>query len=344
MPKKQVIFGMICMLSCVCCGIIPNNTPVKTVYAQGYVEGKAECVVELKSRRILYASHAEKALPMASTTKIATAITVLDECSDIKKEYEIPEKAVGIEGSSVYLQKGDIYSVEDLLYGLMLRSGNDCATALAYLFGGSVDNFAIKMNRTAQKAGAFDSNFVNPHGLPCKNHYTTAKDLSFITCYAMENPVFKQIVSTKYYEKRKWKNKNKLLALYDGAIGVKTGYTKEAGRCLVSAAERENMTLICTLFNCPTTYERTQKLFDDAFKTYKQTLLVGKEQVFEVQNEKKTLRASTNEDIYYPLLKEEQSLIETKILPAQEKSKNIVGHLEIYLAKRLLFSKNLYKL
>ena len=344
MPKKLFTFGIISMLFCVFCGNIPDKTPIKTVSAQGYSEGKAECVVELNSRRILYASGAEKKLPMASTTKIATAITVLDDCDDIKKEYEIPEKAVGIEGSSVYLQKGDIYTVEDLLYGLMLRSGNDCATALALLFGGNLDNFSVKMNRTAQKSGAFNSNFVNPHGLPCKNHYTTAKDLSYITCYAMENPVFRQIVATKYYEPRNWKNKNKLLALYDGAIGVKTGYTKEAGRCLVSAVERENMTLICTLLNCSTTYERTQKLFDDAFKAYKQTLLVGKEQVFEVQNGKKTLKASINRDLYYPLLEEERDLIEIKILPLQEKSKNIVGQLEIYLAKRLLFSENLYKL
>ena len=340
MRKNRLFIGIISAVILSVCSMISFDLKVKTAFAEGYTEGKAECVVELNSRRILYANNAEKPLPMASTTKIATAITVLDECKDIKKNHEIPKQAVGIEGSSVYLKEKDIYSVEDLLYGLMLRSGNDCATALALFCGGSIDGFSVKMNKTAQKAGAFSTNFANPHGLPCKNHYTTAKDLSYITCYALQNPIFKQIVATKYYEPRNWKNKNKLLSLYDGAIGVKTGYTKEAGRCLVSAAERNDMTLICTLLNCPTTYERTQKLFDDAFSAYKRELLAGKEQVFEVNGEQAVLK----KDLYYPILEEEREFIEIKTIPLSGKSKNIVGHLEIYLAKRLLFSENLYKL
>ena len=125
----------------------------------------------------------------------------------------------------------------------MLRSGNDCATALALRFGKTVEGFASKMNLKAQAAGALNSNFVNPHGLPQDGHYTTAKDLSLITCYALHDPIFSEIVSTRYYEPRKWQNKNKLLTRYEGAIGVKTGYTKEAGRCLVSAAEREGLIL-----------------------------------------------------------------------------------------------------
>ena len=190
------------------CFIAQANTKAKN-----WQEGKAECVMELESRRILYADHAEQALPMASTTKILTAITVLQSCNNLQEELVIPQEAAGVQGSSVYLKSGDIYTVEDLLYGLMLRSGNDCATALALRFGGNVENFAMKMNAVAQKAGALASSFKNPHGLPCKNHYTTARDLGYITCYAMQNPIFSKIVATRYYAPRHWQNKNNLQSL-----------------------------------------------------------------------------------------------------------------------------------
>lgn len=313
--------------------------------AQAWSVGKAECVMEVNSRRILYADHADVCLPMASTTKILTAITVLENTDNLQEEIKIPAEATGIEGSSVYLKSGDIYTVEDLLYGLLLRSGNDCATALALRFGGSIGGFSAKMNRLAQASGALNSNFENPHGLPCTDHYTTATDLSYITCYALQNPEFAKIVSTKYYEPRRWQNKNKMLKLYDGATGVKTGYTKEAGRCLVSSATKENMTLVCTLLNCPTTYERTIKLFDDAFSAYKNVRLVQANDVFEIDDGKRKIQAITGKDFDYPLLEEEKGLIEIKTQAVNNrKSEKIVGQMEIYLAKRLLFSANLYKL
>ena len=314
-----------------------------------WMEAKAECVMEKESRRILYANHADVCLPMASTTKIATATTVLLECDNLQEEIIIPQEATGITGSSVYLQSGAIYTVKDLLYGLMLRSGNDCATALALRFGGSEAGFAVKMNDVAQKAGALNTHFKNPHGLPCSGHYTTARDLSLITCYALQNPVFQEIISTKYYAPRAWKNKNKMLSLYDGAIGVKTGYTKEAGRCLVSAATRENMTLICTVLNCSTTYERSIQLLDDAFKAYSKEKLLSREQIFSITDGKTTVDAQTNTDFYYPILKEEKEWIETRVKGVDsglktKKQGEIVGEIEIYLAKRLLFLGNLYKL
>ncbi|MBQ8685120.1 MAG: D-alanyl-D-alanine carboxypeptidase [Clostridia bacterium] len=312
---------------------------------QAWTEAKAECVMELNSRRILYAAHADTRLPMASTTKILTAATILEYCDNLREEITIPAEAAGVEGSSVYLKSGDIYTVEDLLYGLMLRSGNDCATALALRFGGSIGGFSAKMNTLAQAAGALESNFENPHGLPCAEHYTTAKDLSYITCYAMQDPVFQKIVATKYYEPRHWQNKNKMLRLYEGGIGVKTGYTKAAGRCLVSAAKRGDMTLVCTLLNCPTTYERTIKLFDDAFAAYQNVLLVKADEPFTLTDGKKTVQCVTEKDFYYPLLQDERSLVEIKAKSVNvKKSEKIVGQLEIYLAKRLLFSANLYKL
>ena len=321
-----------CLLSCPHTATADNN----------WVEAKAECVMEQNSRRILYESQGDVRLPMASTTKIATAITVLDLCEDIGSELEIPEEAEGVEGSSVYLKAKEIYSVEDLLYGLMLRSGNDCATALALYCSGSIGDFSARMNATAERAGALNTCFKNPHGLPCNGHYTTARDLSLISCYAMSNPTFRKIVSTHYYEPRHWKNKNKMLSVYEGGIGIKTGYTKEAGRCLVSAAERKGMTLICSVLNCSTTYERSVKLLDDAFSAYTNTKLLDKNEeiAFEVNGRKAV--GYSHEEFFYPLMEGETEQLERRIIPVFEGE--IVGQIQIFLAKRLLVSTNLYKL
>ncbi len=317
--------------------------PNINVKAQGAMAGKAECVMELNSRRVLYSSNADIRLPMASTTKIATAITILDNQGDITKEMIIPKEAEGVEGSSVYLKAGDKYTIEELLYGLMLRSGNDCATALALYHAGSIENFSAKMNEIAQKAGALHTNFKNPHGLPCNGHYTTAKDLSLITCYAMQNSVFAKIVSTRYFEGRNWKNKNKMLTLCEGGIGVKTGYTKEAGRCLVSAVERNGMIVVCSLLHCPTTYERSIELINDAFSAYENVKLINKEDIFELEIHNKKIKCSAKKDVLYPLLQAEREHVEIKTFPCSDnKSKEIVGKYEICLSKRLLFSGNLY--
>ena len=329
--KRGLTALFLIVFSCVLCG----NVRV------GAKEGKAECVMELSSRRILYEANGDTRLPMASTTKIVTAAAVLTLCNELQEEVTIPVEAEGVEGSSVYLKRDEKYTVEELLYGLMLRSGNDCATALALHCAGDVKLFSAKMNEIAQKAGALNSNFQNPHGLPASGHYTTAHDLTAISCWAMQNPVFKKIVATKYYEPRKWQNKNKMLSCFDGGIGIKTGYTKEAGRCLVSAAERDGMTLVCTLLNCPTTYERTSNLFEDAFSSYRMEKLISKDETFRVGEEK----GISHEEYSYPLLDGEKEALEYCVTPQQsEIDKEIIGVLEISLAKRLLFSTNLYKL
>ena len=340
-----------CVIVCGLCVGMGNILPLRarTANADDACTAKAACVMEQTSRRVLYEHRGDIRLPMASTTKIAAAITVLEECEDISQRLLIPQVAEGIEGSSVYLKSGEEYSVEDLLYGLMLRSGNDCATALALHCGSSLENFAAKMNKTAQKAGALHTNFVNPHGLPAPRHYTTARDLSYITCYAMQNPIFRKIVSTRYYEPRAWKNKNKLLTDYDAAIGVKTGYTKEAGRCLVSAAKRGEMTLICTVLNCSDMYECSTRLLEDGFSAYEYTKLIDKTEVFEIKDGKKIYKAKAREDFAYPLLQEEKGLVKRAIIfnhseVTQDENGEILGQMQIRLAKQLLFSANLYKL
>lgn len=320
-------------------------SPAKTHAAS---VGKAECVIELHSRRVLYEYNADMRLPMASTTKIATAITALEAERDLQEKVVIPQEAVGVEGSSVYLKAGEEYSLQDLLYGLMLRSGNDAAKTIALTIGRTEADFACMMNKTAQKAGALATNFVNPHGLPQDGHCTTARDLSYITAYAMHNPTFCEIVKTKYYEPCGWQNKNKLLYRYEGACGVKTGYTKEAGRCLVSSATKNDMTLICSLLNCPQTYERTEELFDDCFSAYQNTPLVLANKPFLLKDKGKFIKAYAKEDFYYPLLEEEKELIEIKTKFEKEgffqKKDEKIGEFQIYLSKQLLFSGNLYKL
>ena len=237
---------------------------------------KSAIVMEKTSGRVLWAKNADEQLPMASTTKIVTALTVIQNTPDLDKVVEVPNEAVGIEGSSVYLRAGEHLTIRELLLGLMLRSGNDCAVALALTVSGSVENFATMMNATARELGCTNSNFANPHGLPNDSHYTTAKDLATITCKALQNPEFAEIVSTKstkinnegYDYMRALQNKNKLLFSYEGADGVKTGYTKKAGRCFVGSATRNGMQVVVAVLNCGPMFEDTASLLDAAFASY----------------------------------------------------------------------------
>ncbi len=299
-------------------------------------KSRAECVLEVSSRRILSEEQGDLPLPMASTTKILTAIMIIDDC-DLSEKIEIPQAAAGVEGSSVYLRAGEIYSVEELLYGLMLRSGNDCAVALALHHSGSVERFAQAMNQKAARLGAEDSFFRNPHGLPAEGHHTTARDLALIAAYAMENPTFRKIVSTKYYEPRGFRNKNKMLGSFEGATGVKTGYTVQAGRCLVTSAERGGMTLVCAVLDSPEMYERSAELLEAAFSRYSMKELVKEGQIFD--------GCAAKRGFSYPLAEEEGEKIvfrAEKLSPLPEKRGEFAGVLGIYLENSLIFSQNLY--
>lgn len=307
-----------------------------TAQARAATPSSAECVVEVSSRRILHKRSDDKRLPMASTTKILTAIIILDDC-DLEEQVTIPRAAEGTEGSSVYLKAGETYTVEELLYGLMLRSGNDCAVTLALHHSGTVEKFAQAMNEKAQYLGATESNFVNPHGLPDNRHFTTARDLAFISAYAMENPKFREIVSCKYYEPRGWKNKNKMLFEYEGAVGVKTGFTIIAGRCLVTAAERDGMTLVCVVLNSPQMYERTAELLNNAFQGYS---------VKELCSPKTGIEGyAIRYAFFYPLKEEEleKIRIETELIdPIPQQAGDFAGQMRIFLENDLIFSQNLY--
>ena len=256
----------IILIALICCVFSPliNNTSISA-----HADGISEIAMELDHSYILCGKNIDRKLPMASTTKIMTALLICEDCN-LDEVIEVPSDAVGVEGSSIYLKQGEKISIRDLLYGLMLVSGNDAACALAIHHSGSVVKFVEKMNLRAKEIGAVNTNFVNPNGLPDDNHYTTAYDLCKIACTALKNQTFAQVVSTKYYKGqfRCFTNKNKLLTTLDGANGVKTGYTEKAGRCLVSSAKRGNMQVVCVVLNCYDMFERSANIIEDCFKNF----------------------------------------------------------------------------
>ena len=199
--------------------------------------------------RVVWEKNANEKLPMASTTKIMTALVALDRLP-LDRRVTARAEACGIEGSSIYMKVGETFTVEELLYALLLQSANDAATLIALETAGSVEAFAALMNEKAAALGLRDTHFENPHGLDAEGHYTTARDLAALSCAALSVPQFREIVSTvrrtigEGESARTLVNHNRMLTAYDGAIGVKTGYTKKSGRCLVSAAERGGVTLV----------------------------------------------------------------------------------------------------
>ena len=235
------------------------------------LSARSAALYDPSSKTFLYTKNADERLPMASTTKIMTALVAIENAS-LDQSVAVSDEAIGTEGSSLYLKRGEILSMGDLLRGLMLRSANDAAAAIAYEISGSIEAFAEKMNEKAAIIGAESTHFTNPHGLDDTAHYTTAKDLAIIAAEALGNETFLSIVSTSKYiikntdgEARLLTNHNKLLSLYDGAIGVKTGFTKKSGRCLVGAAERDGTRLISVTINAPDDWNDHQALLDYGF-------------------------------------------------------------------------------
>lgn len=236
---------------------------------------RAAVLIDVVSGRILYEKNMKQQLPMASTTKIMTAITAI-EAGKLQELVTVSLKAQNTGGSSIYLQAGEKLMLEELLYGLMLQSGNDAAVAIAEHIGGSCEGFAGMMNRKAAQIGALNTNFVNPHGLDQDGHYTTAEDLAKITAYALRNPVFREIVATKQKKIPWWgrdylrvlNNKNKILWRVEGGDGVKTGFTNNAGRCLAASATREDWQLASVVLNCGPMWEECTALLEYGFENY----------------------------------------------------------------------------
>ena len=226
-------------------------------------------VIDAQHGTVLLSHQAEVERPMASTTKVMTALLALEEC-DLTELVTAGHNAFGVPGTSIYLSEGETLTMEDMLYGLMLASGNDAAVAIAEHIDGSVAAFCERMTARARELGCEHTVFLTPHGLPQDGHYTTAHDLALIAREAMKNETFRQIVSTTRatipWEGREYdrilNNKNKLLTTYPGATGIKTGYTRAAGRCLVSSAQRDGMELICVVLNCADWFDESARLLE----------------------------------------------------------------------------------
>lgn len=250
------------------------------IFAQPGVSAQCFVLVESETGTVLLEGNADSRMLIASTTKIMTALVVIENC-DLEEVLSVKQEYTLVEGSSMYLKPGERLTVESVLYGLMLSSGNDAAVALACHTAGSVEAFAQLMNKKAKELGMTNSSFKNPHGLDADGHYSTAKDMAILTVEAMHNPEFAEIVSTKTINVagRSLTNHNKLLWKYDGALGVKTGYTKSAGRSLVSCAERDGMQLVCVTLNAPDDWDDHSALYDWAFANYRYERPVEKGQV-----------------------------------------------------------------
>lgn len=234
-------------------------------------------LMDATTGRVLFERKADERALIASTTKIMTALVVCEQCNVLDR-VRIPKEAVGIEGSSMYLREGEVMTVQELLYGLMLHSGNDAAVALAIYCGGTVEGFAQLMNDKAHRLGLSGTHFENPHGLDSPNHYSTARDMAVLSSYAMNNPIFAQTVSARSVSAagRHLRNHNKLLWRVEGADGVKTGFTKAAGRILVSSATRQDRRLIVVTMNAPDDWNDHALLLDEGFGRYKVTEIIDK--------------------------------------------------------------------
>lgn len=288
-PRKARLLSLI-----LCCALLMMTLtiPAKSVENfptfKGKISAKSAILMDLEDGIFLFEKNPNERLGEASTTKIMTAL-VTSELAPLSTVIAVPPEAIGVEGSSVYLLEGELLSVRELLLALLLESANDAAVALAVALAGSVSSFAELMNQKARDLGLEDTHFTNPHGLYDEAHYTTARDLALVTAEALKKSELREIFATRRATiprgvsadlpegegVRYLYNHNKMLSLYEGAIGVKTGYTRATGRCLVSAAERDGMTLICVTLSAPDDWNDHIALLDFGFTSYERVVLYG---------------------------------------------------------------------
>ncbi|MBE5735648.1 MAG: D-alanyl-D-alanine carboxypeptidase [Clostridiales bacterium] len=329
------------------------------VYARNEIDSCARgmVVVDGMTDTVLYSNNADTRLPMASTTKIATAIVAIENCDDLDTDFVVSDRAVGIEGTSIYLQEDEEISMRELLLGLMLASGNDCAVAIAEYFG--YDNFIGMMNELCNRLDLANTHFDNPHGLDSDTHYTSAYDLAMITDYALDNETFREIASTKRTiieatnksDVRYLKHKNKLLFNMDGCVGVKTGFTDNAGRCLVNAHEANGMRIISVVLNCGPMFDECRRLTNMALDEYEIVQFVSPytyvADVNVVGGEKNKISIVTIKEFSATLLKSEREMYRVvydipEVVEAPVELNSVLGKVYVYCGDEEIFSEDLY--
>ncbi len=275
------------------------------------ISATSAVVMEPISGRILYESNGDEIRSIASITKLMTALVAVEENPDLQAVVKIGAESVGIEGSSLYLREGEEITLEALLYGLLLCSGNDAAHAIAIYTAGSVEDFAVLMNEKAAALGMTNSHFVNPNGLEAEGHYSTAQDMAILGSACLQNETVAQIVATPSisFDARIMVNHNKLLWQYEGCVGMKTGYTEAAGRTLVSAATRDGMSLVAVTLNAPDDWNDHTTMLDNGFSSYTMTTVIGENQVVAQIPTTGALNpfvsVITGEAVQYPILDDE---------------------------------------
>lgn len=298
------------------------------IYALPEVSAKSAVLIEATSGRVLYEKNSHERLPQASTTKITTALLALEN-AQLNEKISVCENFINPGESNIYLEPGETLTLEDLLYALMLKSANDAAAVIAMGIGGSIEEFAKMMNNKMHALGLKDTNYVNPHGLHHENHYTSAYDLAMITREALKNPDFCKIINTSKYTMpwtgnefdRVVYNRNKLLANYNGADGVKTGYTKQAGSCLVGSATKGNMQLIAVVLHDDSMYEEIVNLLDYGFNNYQLKEFFPQQHIFQEIDINggyiEKIQVQAVKPVSYPLTEEEiASVAESIYLPS----------------------------
>ena len=301
-------------------GVINTKDEIET--KPPVIDAAAAVVLDTLTGRVLYEKNAYSRRAMASTTKIMTAILAIEN-GNLRDTVTVSKRADSVGGSTVPLKQGQKLTLEEMLYGLMLRSGNDAAIAVAEHIGGSVEGFLEMMNKKAYLLGARNTHFESPHGLDSAGHYSTAYDMAVITRYALQNPVFSRIVGTKSMNIsiRGLNNTNEMLSLYPGADGVKTGYTGQAGRCLVTSATREKWRVISVVLGCGSRQQRAQSsksILDYSFNNYvlRPVVLAG-DTVAEIpvfKGNKAKVDAIAVDNITIPLKKGDTDRVEVKSL------------------------------
>lgn len=313
-------------------------------------------VMDLNSGRILHENNINDQRLIASITKIMTCIVTI-ETADLNEEIEVGEEILKTYGSAIYIEVGEKLTLKDLLYGLMLRSGNDAAVVIAKNVAGSMENFALLMNEMANKIGMKNSYFYNSHGLEEDGeigNLSTAYDMALLTKYAMENKIFREIFGTKKYTVKtnyktySWTNKNKLLHNYEYITGGKTGFTEKARRTLVTTASSNNIDLVIVTLNDPNDFLDHKNLYEEIFRNYEAVKVLDKNN-FEIKEDTvyKNDELYILKDVYIPVTKDEKKNIEIKYKLYNNKNyldNDKVGVAEIYIKDSLIEEVNIYVL
>ena len=302
-------------------------------------------VMDVDSGRILYQNNAYERKLIASTTKIMTFVIAYEYAKDFLDVYiEAGDEVLKMYGTSIYISYHEKMLLRDLLYGLMMRSGNDASVVIAKFVAGSEAEFVKLMNKKAKVIGMNNTEFNNSHGLDenTKN-YSTAYDMAILSQYANKIPFYRQVTSTKYYKVQtdekaySWTNRNKMVFTYLGLVSGKTGYTPNAGRTLVTSAQKDNLHLTIVSLNDANHYESQRVLYDEMFKKYRNELIVSKN-IFTLEYENMYIK----KDIYYPLASNEKDKIETKLVLNNENT-GVIGELVVTLKNKEIIRENVYK-